>query len=288
MEQRGQGALASDSEILQITGGYERFRRAWVRVTGAAALAGRPVEIREGEQFWGRVELAGDSGLAAGRFELPMPPPGQPYGVFTVTLDGRPAGQYRLPDGDAARLAAFRSAELQFAPYVFAGPRFPPCEFAQPSLVEDLVGRYTLHTTFYDAEYRPVTAAEKPGRYGAVIRIEAAGFPVGGADPRHFRRFRTLFRQPEPAGGWRYPPRPPDCRMSQPEPLWYGKQASLPMELPPALGIDPEVVREQGTTLHEYFRARWRAGCWDDPWTPAVATCAAPTPGSGTAAGGGA
>jgi predicted esterase len=271
MSQSEQVGLAGSPQPLQISGGYERFRRAWVQVTGPAALAGRSVEVREGQQRRGEIRLESDSGRASGRLELPMPPPGQPYGAFTVALDGHVIGQYRLPDPAAARLDAFRAAELHFAPYVFAGPRFPACEFAQPSLVEDLIGRYTLRATFYDAEYRPVTSAERPGRYGAVIQIEAPGGPpVSGADPRLFRRFRTLFRQPEPAGGWRFSPAPPNPRMSQPEPVWYGKKEPLPLELPPALGIDPEAVREQGTGLHEYFRARWRAGCWDDPWTPVL------------------
>jgi dienelactone hydrolase len=178
-------------------------------------------------------------------------------------------------DAEKERLKAFRAMELHFAPYVFAGPTFPPCEFEQPARVSELIGPYTLRTAFYDAEYRPVTSAEKAGRYGAVVEIEPAGFPSeqsgggSGAPPgrRSFKRFRTLFRQPDRADGRVFNPTRPQVRMSQPEPLWYGKTGPFPIDLPPALGIDPEVVREQGTTLYEYFRGRFRAGFWDDPWT---------------------
>jgi pimeloyl-ACP methyl ester carboxylesterase len=154
--------------------------------------------------------------------------------------------------------------ELHFAPYVFAGAEFPACEFEQPSLVEDLIGRYTIRTTFYDGDYRPVTTAERAGRYGAIVEIEAA-------DGRIFKRFRTLFRQPDPADGRLFKPIRPPMRMSQPEPVWYGRASPchpFPLELPRELGVDPEVVREQGTTLYEYFRGRLKEGYWNDPWTP--------------------
>src|SRR5207244_8606106 len=82
-------------------------------------------------------------------------------------------------DAEKERLKAFRAMELHFAPYVFGGATFPACEFEQPSRAAELIGRYTLRTTFYDAECRPVTSAESAGRYGAVVEIEATGFPAG-------------------------------------------------------------------------------------------------------------
>jgi hypothetical protein len=151
--------------------------------------------------------------------------------------------------------------ELHFAPYVFAGTEFPACEFEQPSRVGDLIGPYRIRTTFYDADHQPVASAERPGRYGAVVEIHAA-------DGRTYKQFQTLFRRPDPADGRIVPPVRPVDRPSYPEPVWYGRKDPFPVELPPALGIDPQVVREQGTTLFEYFRGRLRDGFWDDPWTP--------------------
>src|SRR5438105_7789680 len=161
--------------------------------------------------------------------------------------------------------------ELHFEPYVFAGARFPDCDFDQPSLVEDLIGRYTIRTTFYDVDYQPVTSAERAGRYGAVVEIEAA-------DGRIFKQFRTLFRRPDPPDGRIFKPVRPLGRASYPEPVWYGRKGPFPVELPPALGIDPEVVREQGTTLFEYFRVRLKYGFWDDPLTPTLLAALYETP----------
>jgi uncharacterized glyoxalase superfamily protein PhnB len=177
-----------------------------------------------------------------------------------------------------------RPLELHFAPYVFAGTRFPDCEFEQPSLVEELIGPATIRTTFYDAEYQPVTSAERPGRYGAVVEIEAA-------DGRIFKRFRTLFRRPDSGTGRILQPVRPVFRTSYPEPVWVGRKGPFPVEFSPELGIDPEVVREQGTTLFEYFRGRRQllddprtledAYC-DDPWTPILLAGLTETPtGSG-------
>ena len=52
---------------------------------------------------------------------------------------------------------------------------FPTGSFDQRANAEDLFGRYTVKTTFYDADYKIVTKAEKPGRYGAVVEVTPEG-----------------------------------------------------------------------------------------------------------------
>src|SRR5207248_782170 len=84
-------------------------KRTWLQVTGAPALAGQCVEAREGERLLGEILLVGDTGRSTGCLELPMPPPGQPYGTLTIWLDGRLVGELRLPDADVERLKAFRA-----------------------------------------------------------------------------------------------------------------------------------------------------------------------------------
>jgi predicted esterase len=164
---------------------------------------------------------------------------------------------------DNDRRNALRAEELHFAPYVFAGNTFPPCGFEHPERVEALIGPYTLRTSFYDSDYQPVTSAERAGRYGAIVAVE-------GAEGLLLKRFCTLFRKPDRADGRVFKPRRPLHDVSQPEPAWYGRPGPFAVELPADLGIDPEVVREQGTTLYEYFRDRVRFGYWDDPWTPVL------------------
>ena len=180
-----------------------------------------------------------------------------------VTMFKHVRSQPRLPEAERERLKALQAIEIHFAPYVFSGTEFPPCDFAQPALAEHLLGSYSLHTTFYDRDYRPVTTAENPGRYGAIVEIEAE-------DGTLFKRFRTLYRKPDPPHGRFYKPRRPQIRMSQPMPFWYGRKPDFAAELPGDLGIDPDVVREQATTLYEYFRGRLEYGYWDDPWTPVL------------------
>jgi len=78
-----------------------------------------------------------------------------------------------------------------------AGTSFPPIDFAQPNLVEDLIGPYAIQVTYYDRDYRPVTTAETSGRYGAVIEVTpkvASG--NGNGLLRPIRRYQTLFRIP--------------------------------------------------------------------------------------------
>jgi predicted esterase len=241
--------------------GYEHFRRVWMVVYGDLEFAGKSIEVREGERLMGEAQLLVEGETSSARLELPMPPIGKSYGSLTFWIEGECVGLTELPDADEERLKALESVELHFSPYVFWGTEFPECEFEQPSLVEDLIGRHTIRTTFYDRDFQPVDSAESVGRYGAVIEIEAE-------DGRVFKRFQTLFRKPDPAHGRRYKPRRPQTRMNHPMPIWYGKAGPFPLPLPGDMGIDPEVVREQGTTLVEYLRGTLEYAYWDDPWFP--------------------
>jgi predicted esterase len=258
-----QEASSESVSEFQASAGYERFRRTWVQVSAKSDRAGERIEIREGDRVLGEARLARDAEGCGGRIEFQMPPVGESFGALDLWADGRKAGPVDVPDAEAERAKAFDSEEVHFAPYVFDGPEFPPCDFAHPSLVEDLIGRYAIRADFYDKDFQPVSSAESAGRYGAAVEIEAA-------DGRIFRRYRTLFRKPD-SGRPRYrKPSPPENRMSQPMPRWYGKAEPIPLEIPDDLGIDPAVVREQSTTIYEYLRGRWEYAIWDDPWTPVL------------------
>ena len=52
----------------------------------------------------------------------------------------------------------------------FTGTGFPGCDFADPAQAENLIGRYTLRTTYYDAAYHQVNSADTLGRYGALVK----------------------------------------------------------------------------------------------------------------------
>ena len=204
-------------------GAYERFRRTCVGVIAAGELVGHTATVVDAGHQLGSGVLAADGRRASVELTCPMPPPGEAYGPLTVLVDGVAMASVELPDPRQARADAFYSARLNFTRSVFTGAAFPACDFDQPSLAEDLVGRYSLRTDFYAADFTPATSAEKPGRYGAIVTITAGKGTV-------YKRFVTLFRQPERTRG-------------------EGMSLSGDVGLPKEMGIDPQVVREQAAAL---------------------------------------
>ena len=75
-----------------------------------------------------------------------------------------------------------------FFDYAKFAPELPAVDFADPGQVVKAIGPYSVKTTYYDRQFQPVTKAQRPGRYGAVMEVTAA-------DGRTCRRFLTLFRQ---------------------------------------------------------------------------------------------
>ena len=163
--------------------------------------------------------------------EIRVEQEGEPVAQATLRLkDGRAAGSLRLPKpvlGEAIRRldvylnaqllesierggavtmlgAAIKAGELTFYQNVFNGPVFPKVEFQKQKLVESLIGDYKIATRFYDSNFREVTSAQAPGRYGAVVTVRL----VSSADAtsttnaaqsglRSGSRFFTLFCVPE-------------------------------------------------------------------------------------------
>lgn len=121
--------------------------------------------------------------------------------------------------GEKERRTLLESAPLSFASFVFAGADFPKVDFQQPSLLEDVVGTYTLQTTFYDTNYNRVTRANVAGRYGAIVQVT----PQTG---QPFQRTFTLYRQSAPVD-------------------WNAVQTQFTAELPPEVGVQAEVMAQR-------------------------------------------
>jgi len=213
------------------SGGYERFRRTRVVVTAAA---GRIARVRDGGKLLASARLARDGRLRRAAIELPMPPRGKPYGPLAVTVDGRRVAIVTLPNADTLRRQALERAEVAFRPCVFSGERFPPVDFADPGLAEDILGPYTLKVRFYNSEFHEVSAAERPGRYGAIVEVRPVTGPLT-------RRFLTLFRSPGNVN-------------------WLRAKLSASLSLPKGLGIDPAVVHEHAKALGDFLKWELRAG----------------------------
>jgi len=223
-------------------GSYERMRRVRVSIAAAASQAGKAAELRAGAATLASATLAPDSGRASARIDLPLPPRGQAVPSLEVFISGQPVAAVELPDLAQARARAAVDLALHFHPYAFASETFPPCDFEQPNLAEDILGPYTIKTTFYDADYRPVTRAEKPGRYGAVVEVTPEESPP-------LRFFRTLFRMPPGAAA----------------PGWDPLASGLLIHLPPLPGVDPAVLAEQSQAISDFIWLRLRDGFERDP-----------------------
>jgi len=130
-----------------------------------------------------------------------------------------------VPDADQERREAFHYAEMRARPFVFSGASLPPCDFAEPSLVEDLVGPYSVRATYYSRDYHAVTSAVTPGRYGAVVQVETRDM---GPQKRYVTLFRTQDPVPWRSGEWRFT-----------------------AEFPGQIGIPADVLREQPSALTE-------------------------------------
>lgn len=209
-------------------GAYERFRRTRIGVVAAGGLAGHTAVVADGMRQIGSGTLVADGRRASAELICPMPDPGKAYGPLAVLVDGTAMASVVLSDPQQARRDAFDTARLRFTPGVFTGSAFPACDFEQPSLIEDLIGFYSLRTSFYAADFTPVKSAEKPGRYGAIVTITAADGTV-------YKRFLTLFRQPQPV-------------------RWRETKLAGEVSLPKELGADPQVVRQQSAVVVESFK----------------------------------
>ena len=175
----------------------------------------------------GRGVLAMGGGQASGAVNLPMPERGRRYGPISAVVRGHTAAKIDLPDPESQRREALAKAELNFHPSVFSGTALPSCDFDQPSLVEDLAGRYTIHVRYFDSDYNEVTTAEKPGRYGAIVEVSTED----GGSSRHLL---TLFRMPDSVN-------------------WRETKVRVSMELPKEFGISSAVLKEQGEAVSEYL-----------------------------------
>jgi pimeloyl-ACP methyl ester carboxylesterase len=218
----------SDAAIrFAASGEYERFRRVLVNVTARGDLAGKGVRLSRGRaEAMAALTASGD--LAAAALSLPLAQPDAAPEPLIVTVEGQSPQPVLLPDLAAARKAEFERQEIAFRPFVFSSSQLPKADYRNPSLVEDLVGRYTIETSYYDADYKQVTSADKPGRYGAIVRVTLA------SGPQPPPKFFTLYRAPQETP-WR-------------------KLSLGPASMPAEFGVRPEVLKNASRELAEFYK----------------------------------
>lgn len=209
-------------------GQYERFRRAKVHIVTTAERAGQPIELRGGTTRWAQGHLKSVGDQSRGKIALPMPASPADYDDLQVYAGDQYLCDVVLPDLEQARQQLLEATPLRAQPSVFSQSSFPPIDFANPSLVEDLIGPYQIEATYYDADYNRVTAPDRPGRYGAIVEVSSASGQT-------LRRYVTLFHHTDPIRWWNAPMR-------------------AEVELPPRLGIRPEVLAAQPAAVADFLR----------------------------------
>ena len=119
--------------------------------------------------------------------------------------------------GQVAQIAD--EVDYHFHTCVFGKPEFPDGDIDNGRLLRRALVPVKVSIRFFDSQFNEVKEADKPGRYGAVVRLDLAG----GA-PTY--RFITLYRTP--------------ARVR-------GDMAAIPItaQLPAEFGIDPAVIRAQ-------------------------------------------
>jgi len=204
---------------------YQRFRRARVYVTAAGSQS-PSCTITAPQLPPVNLQLDPHGAHFSAQAWLPMPPPGQTYPFISVRVGNQTLPQLHLPDPQAARHEAFLRQDIRFRPPVFRDAAFPSCDFEQPAEVEDLIGPYTLTPMFFDSQYNVVKSAAKPGRYGAVVRIQAD-------DGKNYTRFATLFREPDDVD-------------------WSDEMRGVAARLPSQLMGDPALGEQYSTAIDDF------------------------------------
>jgi acetyl esterase/lipase len=135
-----------------------------------------------------------------------------------------------------------RDLNYKFAAYVFSDSTFPWSYLDQGRVIKRCLFPVRITTTFYDSQYNVVTQADKPGRYGAVVRMTLTGGVVE-------YRFITLYRMPS---------------------LVFLSDGTMTVsaQIPPGTGVDPVVLRNQAQEIGDTIKNSF---CGDGDASPDLA-----------------
>ncbi len=139
-------------------------------------LAGETFSVI-GDRGWkGEKNLELREGWATATLEMPLPDKPSSGEAMTNQASAKVTGEhsqrFSINDYRENRLKAVQEARLRGG-MIFHEGAFPEIEFETPGWVESLLGPYQITTTFYDADYEEVEVPSKPGRYGAILRVES-------------------------------------------------------------------------------------------------------------------
>ena len=204
-------------------GSYDGMKCTRATVLGVRELAGKGATVLADGKEIARGTLAESAGRASVDLTGPLPPFGTDWKKLDILVEGEVIQTLSLPDMTEVRARALMKADVGFGAYCFAGKKLPDCGFEDLTEAGNILGPHTVKVTYYGADFRPVSSADKPGRYGAIVEIGRESGPV-------INRFHTLFRSAGPVD-------------------WRKIRLAPKIALPKELGVDPAVVRQQAETL---------------------------------------
>jgi predicted esterase len=193
-----------------------------IDLLGPAALAGKTATAKVQGEAVAMARFESEAGRSRMAFLVPL--------AETVEISYGETGHLTLDCGDTQREVerAIAGARVVAKGGVFSDEKFPTCDFQYRAATEAVLGKCTLTPTFYDADFNEVQKAAKPGRYGAIVKVQT---PNAGT----FNRFLTLYRTAEKVD-WK-----------------VGRIGLGSVEFPPGLGVDPSVVAEQKWDIENVF-----------------------------------
>ena len=136
------------------------------------------ISIQSGNKKIGTAQLKKDTitQLYQCNIEIPFPSFGHEYGGLGVYLNGTKISDIQLPQLNSRRVETFSSSKIKADPgFIFSNKTFPKFSFDRSYWNRALIGGYKFTTTYYDKNYKVLDKPNQPGRYGAIVKIEAAG-----------------------------------------------------------------------------------------------------------------
>lgn len=208
----------------------ERIWPEKIAVVGEAGLAGRKVTARSGSQVLSQGIMQPASGRSLASLSVPLAWSSQVEKPVNVVVEGEGEMPVTLADAFKNTQRFLRESSLVFSPFVFSGTAFPACDFENANQIHSNIGDYTITRRFFNANYEEVSTADKPGRYGAIVKITTS------ENGPSLERYVTLFRQKDSID-------------------WGNTQLSGTLDLPEGMGVDNRVYKEQNKTIRDL--AKW-------------------------------
>jgi len=215
------------------------MRHLEARVQAIPEYAGREVHLeRDGERI-ASAPLRETGGRSLATFRLPLPGPAGEAPPLTVHVEeagSRPVG---VPDLGALRARRLALEPVGLDAYVFSGPTLPDPAAPRPLTLAALAGDARLSVRWFNEHGELVTRADRPGRYGAVVRIERPDAP-------ELERLLTAYRTATPVD-------------------WARFDGRAIMDLPDGVGIDRNVLHEQDQAIGAYLQQQFVESLTADP-----------------------